>query len=123
MAAISIRRIPIKYFALVPAIYFASLGLFDIGMDLYHHTIYAQTWRNLILFIPLIFRHSKVYIVTGILLTLLWAYLLFVLFVWFLQYMQGKHFIDPAITFGFGGLFIGFSLFCSLAMLYAGRKL
>lgn len=114
----ALRFIWVKYAALFPAIYFMLLGLFDISMDLWHHTITAQIWLNLILFIPIVFRNKTVSTIVGLLLSLLFAYFLLAEFLWFIAYLRGRHFENPFDTFVIGPLFIGFSLFCAAALVY-----
>lgn len=71
------KEILLKRAALIAAIYFALLGLFDIGMDIWHGTL---SWFflvfNLAFFIPLLFRRQPVYLFTGIVFTMLFGYLL-----------------------------------------------
>ncbi len=117
---LALRQIWTKYAALFPAIYFMLLGIFDIGMDLWHSTTSIQTWLNMILFIPIVFRNRILDTIFGVILSLLFTYLLLALIVWFLQYARGAHFKYPFETFVFGPLFVGFSLFCSITFVYKG---
>ena len=110
----------IKLLTYIPAIYFALLGAFDIGMDIWHGTLTPfQTFFNIAFFIPLIFRNRHVFAVLGILFTGLWAYLL----------MGGLYLLSAGKADHIGtlekagvSLFLIFSLLCSVAMMYIGAQ-
>ena len=119
---VAISRIPARYTRLIPAAYFALLGIFDIGMDLWHHTLrWEQLGFNLLLMVPLLIRRKPIWTIFGWVGTIFWAYLFIVVFVWFTDYLIGKPFRYPAETFGIGLPFTAISLTCSIALIYLGR--
>jgi len=104
--------------AFVPAVYFMLLGMFNIGMDLWHNTFRGlPSLGNLIFFIPIIFRRRRIYLVCGICFSLLFLYFLFAsLFV-----VPGNTRITPleawAVEF-----WLLFSFACSLSLWYVGTR-
>lgn len=64
---------------LVPSVYFLLLGVFDIGMDAFYGTLdWYRLLSNVPFFLPLLFRKAGAHLFMGILLTMLWGYLLVV---------------------------------------------
>ena len=60
-------RIPPHYLYLIPGIFFAALGAFDIGADLFHHKLYwSSILFNALLFMPLLLRKAIVFKAFGI---------------------------------------------------------
>ncbi len=116
-----LNRIPLRYFELIPAIYFAGLGTVCAVMDLvngsgswFFYALYT------LLLIPLVFRRARVYKIFGAGAAGIFGYLMLALTLWLVQYVGGTPFREPMVTFGVGYLFTGFSFLCALSLIHAG---
>lgn len=115
------KRIPERYFWLIPALYFAGLGAYDIGSELLDKRLTAyNAIFNAAFFLPLIFRHRYVFLIIGIAASFLFGYIFIVELVWFIQFLTGTHFKDPLDTFAFGIPWTCFSLLCAISLIYIG---
>lgn len=111
------HKIPNHILCLIPSVYFALLGVFDIVMDVWDGKIHWQFIAfNFIFFLPLIIRHRILYMTLGTIGILAFGYVILVLFVWLNGYMAGKPLKDPIGTFAIGFPFsiISFLMACSL---------
>lgn len=111
-------NISTRQLALGASVYFALLGLFDIGMDIYHNSLSPLILLfNLFFFVPIIFRNKTIHLLFGVLFSLLWIYLIFgALSIAVLTKQTGLKEISI-------GLFLLFSLGCSLLLIYRGLDL
>lgn len=116
-------RISPKLLPLVPALYFALIGSYDIISDALQLKLSAAGFIfNALLILPLFWRHRLVHIIFGILCSLFALYGFFFLFVCFLQYLDGAQFPHLFDTFIMGPIFIALTLFFGLSLLYLGMK-
>ena len=113
------RRIPASYIKLIPAMAFALLGAFDILGDLWNVNLQLSNLLfNLALFIPLLIRDSLVWGIFGWLSLLFGGYMALALTSWFVQYLYGRHFSDPLMTFGIGYSFCLIGMLCSFCLMH-----
>lgn len=113
--------IPRRVFRLVPAIFFAAIGIFDIVSDaLAQKLAPPNVLFNLILFIPLLIDRKTIHIICGIIALAFSLYAGAFLFVCFIKYTQGAHFTFFFDTFVVAPIFIGLTFICSLSLIYAG---
>lgn len=107
---------------LLPAIFFALIGLADIAADLYRGQLkYANLIFNMVLILPLLVRHRHVYLLFGIIGIAGSSYILLALLVWLGQYLSGRSFGNPVETFVAGPAFALLCLGMSLRMLLSRR--
>jgi hypothetical protein len=117
-------RIQLKYRTLVPAIYFAAIGCFDIISDaIVHKLVIGNILLNFLLFVPLVWRKYQVYIVSGIVTCLFSVYALLAIFVWFIKFLKGAHCRYPFDTFVIGPIFALLTLFMGMLLLSAGIEI
>lgn len=113
------RRIPFYCFYLIPALFFALLGAFDIHADVYHHKLTIGHFLfNAVLFVPLLIRKAIVFKAFGIIAGLFSLYFAMALLVFLNQYLGGAKF-NVFETFLIGPIFV-VSLML-LSFLYAMR--
>ena len=118
MSTLSLRklRVPLKYLAFVPAIYFMLLGLYDIGDAwLDGEVTWSHVLFNAVLLVPIVFRKRSVYLICGVCFSMLSLY----------GAVGGMIEIPrtPGITrleIAMAFLFLNFSLLCSLSLWYVG---
>lgn len=92
------------------------LGLFDIGMDVWHGTLsWFQTTFNLVFFIPILFRKQSVHLFIGSIFTVLWAYLLFA----GTMIMSENPNLPTYERYG-ATLFLSISFVCSIMLIWSG---
>ncbi len=114
------HHVPARYFRLIPAIYFGLIGIYDIGIDIWHHKlILFNLFIDVVLIIPLLINHRITHLVCGILFGILSLYGMFACFIFFVQYLQGKHFLYLFETLFVGPVFTSFSLLCALSLIYS----
>lgn len=110
-----------KCLSAVPAVYFLSLAVFCIGMELYSQTLsWYWLWVYCILCLPAIIRNSFFWMIFGSVCSLIFVFLILAVWLWLLDFFNGRHFNDPLETFGVGFPFLIFSLLCSSFMIYVG---
>lgn len=117
------RRIPPHYLYLIPGIFFAALGAFDIGADLFHHKLYwSSILFNALLFLPLVLRKAIVFKAFGIAGVLFSAYFALAILVFFNRYLDDFQFASTFDTFVAGPIFVVCICLCSLSLFYAGTR-
>ena len=117
-------RIPTKYFSLIPAVYFACIGSFDILSDLIDHKLTnSNLLFNLVLFLPLVVKNWRVFIVSGVLASMFAVYFMIAIFTWFVKYLNGMIFQHPFETFIIGPIFASITLLLGSSLIYSGWKL
>lgn len=104
---------------ITPSVYFLLLGLYDIGMDVWHGTPgWYHVLVNLVFIIPVVFRGARVHLFLGILFTLLWGYLA----VAGGMILSSGNYPEHVSGWGVAGMasFLLFSFICSVAMMMGG---
>ena len=109
------------YLRLIPAIYFMLLGIFFIvtewshsGFSSYSFSLYAA------LLLPVLIPVKFVWILFGIITSLVFGLFLLNGLIWFVQYVNGVYFRYPFDTFTVGFPFIIWTLFCAMWIGYTG---
>lgn len=111
------RDILLKRLTLIACLYFMLLGMFDIGMDIWHGTLtWFQTTFNLAFFIPILFRKQPVHLFMGVVFFLLWSYLLVGGMVTLSLFDES---IEVSKQYAFAA-FLLFSFCCSLILIWSG---
>lgn len=119
-----IRHIPLRYFSLIPAIYFAFIGAMDIGADMLEHKLTAfNFFFNLALFAPLLLPFRPVWIVCGFIACLFALYGSIALLMFLDQHLGGQHMRSVFATFVVGPIFVIITLLAGLSLIYAGNKM
>ena len=118
----SLENIPISRFAIVSSLFFAALGAYDILVDLFANKLTAgHVAFNAIFFVSVVFRHRRVYRVFGWLAVLFAVYCALAIFVFVIQYLDGRHMRNVFGTFVEGPLFTLAVLAAGLILIRAGR--
>ncbi len=109
---------------MVPAIYFAAIGCFDIISDaIVDKLVIGSILINLVLFVPLLWRKFQVHIVSGIVACLFSVYAFLAIFVWFVKFIKGAHCRYPFDTFFIGPILALLTLFMGMLLLSAGIEI
>lgn len=117
------RRIPFYCFYLIPGLFFAMLGAFDILADVYHHKLTSGHFLfNAALFVPLLIRKAIVFKAFGIIAGLFSLYSALVLLVFLSQYLGGAKF-HVFETFVIGPVFVVTLFLLSASLIYAAYKM
>lgn len=106
-----------------PPAYFTGLSVACTVMDILSGS-FSWYWLCIyaLLYTPLFIRSRYVSKAFGFISALVFSYLLFVVLVWFIQYLGGRHFEIPMQTFGVGFTFLTVSLLFSIALIYTSRS-
>ncbi len=114
------RLIPFYCFYIIPALFFAALGAFDIGADLIHQKLTVGNFVfNALLFTPLLIRKAIVFKAFGIISGLFSLYFAVIILVFLNQYLGGARF-NVFETFVIGPVFVITLLLLSVSLFYAG---
>lgn len=117
------RRIPFYCFHIIPALFFAVLGTFDIVADVYHHQLTTGNFLfNAALFTPLLIRKAIVFKAFGIIAGLFSVYFAIAILAFLNQYLGGAKF-NVFETFVIGPVFVVTLMLLSISLLYAGYKM
>ncbi len=115
------HKIPVAYLRWVPAIVFALLGIYDIGVDWMDHklTLYHVLF-NAAFLLPLLIPHWVTYLICGFLYLVISAYIFICLNVFLVQFLNGHQMKRAWDTFIYGFPLSILGLLCSLSLLYVG---
>ncbi|MFA6152543.1 MAG: hypothetical protein WC716_14565 [Chitinophagaceae bacterium] len=117
------RRIPLYCFYIIPALFFAALGAFDIVADLIHQKLTVGNFVfNALLFMPLLVRKPIVFKAFGIITGLFSLYFAVAILVFLNQYLGGARF-NVFETFVAGPIFVITLMLLSVSLFYAGYKM
>ena len=111
-----------KYLKLLPPFYFLVLAAAVTVMDIVNPRDFKiiDLVFIIIFSVPFILRIKMVYVVGGIIYTLLWGYMLLAVTMRFAAYLNGTYFQNPLRFFGFGFALSFISFMFSFVLIILG---
>jgi hypothetical protein len=108
----------LKYLRLVPAIYFATIGTFDIVSDAVTDKLMWQNLLvNIVLFLPLLVSSKAIQIIFGLVTLTFSVFAIGFLLICFDKFSQGTYSFYTIVV---GPLIIAITFCCSVSLIYTG---